>query len=290
MEPNRNRPPLQMLPMEELPYALLLSDMPQGTENVDDLVVRSAIYVAKTAGSTDVEVSKKALLAYAGIGEAPAPSYNEAFSPPTVEQRREMCHAFFPEWDGSEPHDLGQLDAEDLGFDQEGFDRAARPAVFLGKPRVFGNTADASGECLFAALSFYLTGEPTNYVSVRTRLADYIRADPYSVPKHAMLNDLRGAGVAHSADEQLSSLANKYADLVEKPAHWGGDDLLPVFGKLAQCNVWVYVQAQDGTGGMGNHIESWQLFGEFKPGRPSVYLCHRPSKNHWSSVMEVRSY
>ncbi|KYK64976.1 OTU-like cysteine protease [Toxoplasma gondii TgCatPRC2] len=287
MAPNRNRPEIPLLESEELPYALLLSDMPPGTEGVDDLVVQSAIFVSKCRGGTDIDVAREAVMVYADAVPPPTLSFSQPFVCPTREQRREMAKRFFPNWNGVEKR---AEYADELGFNQDAVDRMFTPAIFLGKPTEFGDTSPHEGECLFAALSFWLTGDPLNHSLVRDRLASHIRAHPDSVPRSAMRHELSGAKVAHDPDEPLDSLANKYSDLVARAGQWGGDELLGVFGHLAQCNVWMYVQAVDGSPGLNTHLQSWQLCGELKPDAPSIFVVHRPAINHWSSVVRVRSY
>ncbi|KEP60924.1 UNVERIFIED_CONTAM: hypothetical protein HHA_266500 [Hammondia hammondi] len=287
MAPNRNRQAIPFLESEDLPYALVISDMPPGTEGVDDLVTQSAIFVSKCGGGTDIDIAKQALTVYADVAIPPTLSFVQPFVSPTREQRREMAHRFFPSWDGIEK--TAEY-ADELGFDQAAVDRMFVPAIFLGKPTEFGDTSPYPGECLFAAFSFWLTGDPLNHSLVRQRLATHIREHPDSVPRSAMLHELRGANVAHDPDEPLESLANKYSGLVAKEGQWGGDELLEVFGNLAHCNVWMYVQAVDGSPGLHTHLQSWQLCGTPKPDAPSIFLVHRPALNHWSSVVKVRSY
>ncbi|CBZ50870.1 hypothetical protein NCLIV_039450 [Neospora caninum Liverpool] len=287
MEPNRARPPLSLTPAENALFASLISDMPPGTEGVDELVVKSAVAVSTTPQGPTPTVAATALRVYARASAPPAPSYGQPFICPTPAQRREMAKNFFPDWDGVEQP--GEYE-EDLGFTQHNVEQQFQPAVFLGKPTQFGLTSPKPGECLFAAFAYWLTGDPLNHQHVRNRIAEYILTHPDSVPRAAMVDELTGANIPFLSDEPTETLAEQYAMLVAMPGRWGGDELLSVFAKMAKCNVWMHVSDQKGNSAFGTHVDSWQACGPLIPGAPSVYFNYQPARNHWRSVVAVRSY
>ncbi|PHJ24123.1 otu-like cysteine protease [Cystoisospora suis] len=233
-----------------------------------------------------------------GVSTTAAADYQ--FRQATAEQRRWALHNLFPHWDGREEtqaeaqaHAASPPSAEVqaarplLTFNEDRFTSHHEPALYLSQPTAYGDRTAVPGDCLFASISYALTGSPSNSWLIRQQIASHIERHPDIVSNAAVAEVAGPVRPGETRDQWV----RRYTQGLLRLSTWGDDLHIQLLCDLARVNVFLYRQGpgKQPAGG-GSPLEAWTLYStKDGPGDyPVIFLLHEPG--HYKSVTRVRSY